>query len=65
MNRKFDLSTDVSPAALEAVMRQAQAARFAFVAAILIGFGKKIKDLIAGRASATATGSHRLRGSAA
>jgi hypothetical protein len=46
MNHSFRASTDVSPAALKAVIRQAQDDRAAFVAAILIGFGKKIKGLV-------------------
>jgi hypothetical protein len=50
-----NIPRDVSPAAIEAVIRQAHADRAAFVAAILIGFGKKIKELLSGSARGAAT----------
>lgn len=64
MNRNFEASLDVSPAALAAVVRQAHADRAAFVATILIGFGKRLKDLVAGTERG-ATRSRRMQGRAA
>jgi MFS family permease len=39
--------------------------KYTFLATILIGFGKKIKELVAGAERGATTGPHRLRGSAA
>ena len=56
MNTYFKTSTPAARLPSKDVMRQAHATRSAFVTAILIGFGKRIKGLVSGAERVPVTG---------